>query len=188
VLRMVVPPSGVTVAMDTGDLQSWDTLFAPDDDIHGALLTELQRATFYLKTMTNGVECHSSQFGFTDQDIADQFALLGQNPKSRFLFDKSQAAGHAEAPIIADLKTKIPAGQMAVGTSDVAHQILHTKAVVLLYPDGTGWTLTGSYNLSASAAKQFNIVDIVRSRSRAELFASKIDSMFDWVLANEPQS
>jgi hypothetical protein len=190
VLRMLLSPVSpgsallsMTVTQPLGDVQEWSTLFAPDDDIHSALLTELEGAM-----QISGVEIHSSQFGFTDADIAQAFATLAKNPASRFLFDRSQAAGHAEAPIIADLKTKVPVGQIAVGTSDVAHQILHTKAVVLLYPDGSGWTLTGSYNLSASAAKQFNIVDIVRSRSRAELFAQRIDSMFDWVLANEPQS
>jgi hypothetical protein len=45
--------------------------------------------------------------------------------------------------------------------------------------------MTGSFNLSKSAESQFNIVDVVRSRSRAELFASKIDAMFSWVKTNE---
>jgi hypothetical protein len=178
--------SGVyTVPQALGDVTSWDTYFAPDDDIHGVLLAELQAASARIGTVP---EVHSSQFGFTDQDIADEFVKLSANPMSRFLFDRSQATGHAEAPLIADLRSKTPTGQMAVGTSPVAGQILHTKAVVILYPDGTGWTLTGSFNLSASAPKQFNIVDVVRSRSRAVLFASKIDAMFAWVVANEPQA
>lgn len=161
------------------------TLFAPDDDIHGALVAELQAAL--AKYSPGSIECHSSQYGFTDQDVADLFAQMASNVNSRFLFDKTQAAGHAEAPIIADFKGKVSAAQVAVGTSDVAHQILHTKAAALLFPDGTGWTLTGSFNFSASAEKQFNIVDIWNSRSRAALFAHMIDKMFDWVMANEPQ-
>ena len=182
-LKMVVPQGGVTVSMDTGDLQSWDVLFAPDDDIHAAMMAELDKAV----AIGAGVECHSSQFGFTLPDVAQAFIALSKNPKSRFLFDKTQAAGHAETPLITQMRAAIPAGQMAVGTSDVAGQILHTKAIVLLYPDGTGWTMTGSWNVSNSADEQFNIDDFVRSRSRAMLFASKIDAMFAWVAANEPQ-
>jgi hypothetical protein len=45
--------------------------------------------------------------------------------------------------------------------------------------------VTGSFNLSRSAQDQFNIVDVVQSRPRAELFAKRIDGMFDWVKANE---
>lgn len=173
------------VSQSLADVSEWETLFAPDDDIHGALIFELKAALAAHDAAT--IEIHSSQYGFTDADVASLFELLAVNPASRFLFDKTQAAGHAEAPLIDDFKSKVAAGQVAIGTSDVAHQILHTKAVALLYPDGTGWTLTGSFNLSASAEKQFNIVDTVRSRARAELFASKIDAMFDWVMANEPQ-
>lgn len=175
----------VHVVLPTGDFTEFDMLFAPTDDIHGALVTELEHATGDFPS--GSVECHSSQYGFTDADVADLFVALSPNASSRFLFDKSQAQGHAEAPIIADLKQRIPAPQMAVGTSDVAHQILHTKAVALLYPDATGWVLTGSYNLSHTAGEQFNIVTLIRSRSAAELVAQRIDEMFDWVMANEPQ-
>src|SRR6266849_6264469 len=133
--RLAVPQS-------TGDVKSWDTYFAPDDDIHGVIVAGLTQAA------QKGAECHSSQYGFTDQDIADLFVKLAKS----------------------------------------AHQILHTKAIAVLYADGTGWTVTGSFNLSASAEQQFNIVDIVGSRSRAELFANRIDAMFDWVKTNEPQN
>lgn len=167
-----------TVLQPTGDVKSWDTYFAPDDDIHGVLLAELQAAP-------DGTVVFSSQYGFTDQDIADQFARLGQNIASRFLFDKTQEAGHAERPIVQGLVAKLHPGQWAVGTSSKAHQILHTKAVVLLLPDGGGWTMTGSFNLSASAQDQFNIVDVVISQSRADLFAHRIGAMFDWVKQNE---
>lgn len=182
----VVRESGYSLTQDTGDVTEWDTYFAPDDDVHGVLIAELEHATGSYPTGT--VEIHSSQYGFTDADVADLFITLAVNPNSRFLFDKTQAAGTKESPIISELRSRVNAGQMAVGTSDVAHQILHTKAVALLYPDGTGWTFTGSFNLSASAAEQFNIVDVVRSRSRAELFAKMIDKMFSWVIQNEPQS
>jgi hypothetical protein len=186
-LRMINPDrigsATYTVTQALGDIQGFDTLFAPDDDIHAAMMTELNKAV----ALGAGVECHSSQFGFTLPDVATAFIALSKNAKSRFLFDRSQGAGKAEAPLIAQMRAGIPKGQMAVGTSRVAGQILHTKAIVLLYPDGTGWTMTGSWNISNSANEQFNIDDFIISRSRAELFASKIDAMFAWVAANEPQ-
>jgi hypothetical protein len=174
--------SNLTVTQPTGDVQSWDTYFAPDDDIHSVLITELKLAAAEQQLP----EVHSSQFGFTLADVADEFVLLSGNINSRFLFDRSQAQGHTEAPLIADFLKRVPESQVAVGTSPKAHQILHTKAVAILYPDGTGWTFTGSWNVSNSADEQFNIVDVVRSRSRAELFANKIDEMFDWVAQHEP--
>jgi hypothetical protein len=175
----------LTVTQLTTDVTEWNTYFAPEDDIHGALITELTAAL--AQYPADQIELHSSQYGFTDADVAGLFAQF-VNPNSRFLFDKTQAGGTHEAPLLADFKTKVPAAQVAVGTSSVAHQILHTKAVVLLFPDGGGWTFTGSFNLSASAEEQFNIVDVVRSRSRAALFAAQIDAMFTWVSTHEAQT
>ena len=171
-----------TVTQATGDVKSWDTYFAPDDDIHGVIRAGLTQAA------QKGAECHSSQYGFTDQDIADLFVKLAKSTRSRFLFDKVQEAGPKERPIVQAMLKHIGKAQWAIGTSKKAHQILHTKAIAVLYADGTGWTVTGSFNLSASAEQQFNIVDIVGSRSRAELFANRIDAMFDWVKTNEPQN
>lgn len=183
-LRMIGPPTGShgDVTQSTGDITSWDTYFAPDDDIHAVIAAALAQAA------PKRAECHSSQYGFTDQDIADLFVQLATNDKSRFLFDKTQEAGHYERPIVQAMLKKIGEAQWAIGTSPKAHRILHTKAIALLYPDGTGWTVTGSFNLSRSAEEQFNIVDVVGSRSRAELFASRIDAMFNWVKTNEPQN
>jgi hypothetical protein len=170
------------VAQPTGDVTSWDTFFAPDDDIHGVIVAGLTQAA------QKRAECHSSQYGFTDQDIADLFVRLGKNAHSRFLFDKTQEAGTKERPIVQAMLKQIGAAQWAIGTSKKAHQILHTKAIAVLFADGTGWSVTGSFNLSASAEQQFNIVDVVGSRSRAELFASRIDGMFNWVKTNQPQN
>jgi hypothetical protein len=171
-----------TVTQGTGDVKSWDTYFAPDDDIHGVIVAGLTRAA------QKGAECHSSQYGFTDQDIADVFVQLAKNSHSRFLFDKVQEAGPKERPIVQAMLKHIRVAQWAIGTSKKAHQILHTKAIAVLYPDGTGWTVTGSFNLSASAEQQFNIVDVVGSRSRAELFANRIGGMFEWVKTNQPNN
>lgn len=179
-LTMIAPGGGgATVVQTVGDVKAWDTYFAPTDDIHGIILAELNNG------IKANAECHSSQYGFTNQDIATAFAALGKQPGSRFLFDKTQEAGATERPIVQKLVSQLNANQWAIGTSNVASQILHTKAIALLYPDGSGWTVTGSFNLSHSAQDQFNIVDVVRSASRAKLFAQRIDAMFAWVKANE---
>lgn len=167
------------IAQVTLDVTGWDTYRAPDDDIHGVLLAALKAAP-------DGTVVTSSQFGFTDTDIAAEFARLGAaNPASRFLFDKSQEAGVHERPVVQSLVKSLQLDQWAIGTSKKAHQILHTKAVALSYTGQPGWTMTGSFNLSTSAESQFNIVDVIVSPSRTALFRSMIESMFDWVKTNQ---
>lgn len=166
-----------------GDVTSWFTYWAPDDGqaIHDAVLAQVQDAAAKQATV------YSSQFGFTDQDIADAFAAAGvAQPLSRFLFDKSQEAGTYERPIVQGLVSKLQPDQWAIGTSSDAGQILHLKAVAILYLDGTGWTFSGSYNLSSSASRQLNIADLISSRSRAEVFVQQIGKMLMWVQQNEP--
>ena len=183
-LRMIRPPAlpgHMDVVQSTSDVTEWSTYFAPDDDIHAVLLAALQAAP-------DGAICTSSQFGFTDTDIAAEFARLATNPLSRYLFDKSQEAGVHERPVVQALVKQLKPEQWAIGTSKKASQILHTKAVVLTYPSGPGWTMTGSFNLSASAQNQFNIVDVIISPSRAALFRQMIESMFGWVKTHQPNN
>lgn len=186
-LKRVFPLSALgtgalTVPQVVTDVTDWQTYFAPTDDIHGILLAALQAAP-------DDAIVTSSQYGFTDQDIADQFIRLGANPLSRFLFDKTQEAGTHERPVVQGLVQTLRPDQWAIGTSSKAHQILHTKAVVITYPANVhDWTMTGSFNLSASAESQFNVVDAVTSPSRAALFRRMIESMFDWVKTNEGEN
>jgi hypothetical protein len=185
-LTMIAPvteftPGHMGAIQSTVDVRSWATYFAPDDDVLGAILAMLDAAI-----SVPGVVTLSSQYGFTLPEVATRFAVLGKQPDSRFLFDKTQEAGRAERPVVQTLVKQLQPAQWAIGTSSKAGQILHEKGIVHLYPDGRGITLTGSFNLSTSASKQFNVIDIVESRSRAELFASRIQAMFDWVKKNEP--
>lgn len=175
----VTTGSALKTPQVTTDVTSWDTYAAPDDDIHGILLAKL-------KATPTGSYIGSSQYGFTDTDIAVEFARLGAaNKDCRFLFDKTQEAGTHERPVVQQLVKSLQASQWAIGTSKKARQILHTKAIVTMQPNGVAWTLTGSFNLSTSAESQFNIVDAVTSLSRATLFRHLIESMFDWVKTNE---
>jgi hypothetical protein len=179
----------VSTPQPTTDVTDWETYDSPDDDIHAAILA-------VLKAAPDGTICTSSQFGFTSQDIANEFARLASNPFSRYLFDKSQEAGPAARPVVQALVQKLSPDQWAIGTSKKAGQILHAKAIALTYPWGKqgtsqalvrnpGLTITGSFNLSGSANEQFNIIDIVTSPSRTALFRKMIESMFVWVKTNE---
>src|ERR1700680_2145440 len=94
-----------TVTQGTGDVKSWDTYFAPDDDIHGVIVAGLKQAAL------KKAACHSSQYGFTDQDIADLFVQLAKNTRSRFLFDKVQEAGPKERPIVQAMLKQMGAAQ-----------------------------------------------------------------------------
>lgn len=165
------------------DLQGWTTLWAPDSgtDITAQVLVQLQDG------IARGAVVFSSQYGFTDGSIAEAFTELGKNPASRFLFDKSQYADQYEKPLVDALIATLQDDQWAIGTSSVDGQILHSKIVALLYPDNTGWTFSGSFNLSDSAQKEFNIADFIWSRSRAEAFAQQIQNKLSWCRANQPQ-
>jgi hypothetical protein len=176
---------GPTTIQPTTDVSEWMTYFGPVDDIHGILMDELEAATDWAADPVKIPEIHSSQYAFTDADVAREFAVLAGNPRSRFLFDQSQAGGAYEDPVLKVLLKEIPRPQWAIGWSPIHHAILHTKAIAILYANGDGFTMTGSFNLTRSAEEQFNIVDMVRSRSRAELFANQIDSMFNWVRRHE---
>lgn len=166
------------------DVTGWVTVWAPEDgpQITAAVLTQLQDA------LAKGAVCFSSQYGFTDQGIAQVMAEIGKaNPASRFLFDRSEYMGRYEKPAVDALIAQLQPDQWAIGTSSTQDQILHSKIVALLYPDGTGWTFSGSFNLSASAEKEANIADMIWSRSRAEVFAQEIQKNLSWCRANQPQ-
>ena len=111
---------------------------------------------------------------------------LGHNPASRFLFDRSQFDGDYERPLVTSFVNLLRADQWGIGTSPVDDQILHSKIVALLYPDGSGFTFSGSFNLSDSAQKEFNIADFIWSRTRAEVFAAQIQAKLSWVQVHQP--
>ncbi|TNA23295.1 hypothetical protein EMF73_32320 [Klebsiella pneumoniae] len=130
----------------------------------------------------------SSQYGFTDAAIAGVLGQIGQKaPSSRFLFDRSEYMGRYEKPVVDALIAKLQPDQWAIGTAPDGSDILHSKILCLLYPDGTGWTFSGSFNLSASAAREANIADFIWSRARAEAFAAEIQKNLTWCRQHQPQ-
>lgn len=165
------------------EMQTTVTMWAPEQGPAITLAVEAQLRDGIAK----GAICYSSQYGFTDPIIAQLFGELGKNPSSRFLFDRSQFDGRYEKPIVETLTATLQPEQWAIGTSNVGDEILHSKIIALLYPDNTGWTFSGSFNLSASAEKEFNIADFVWDRTRAESFATQIQTQLSWCRAHQPQ-
>ncbi len=164
------------------DVTDWVTYWSPEQ---GELIT--QELTKELETgIASSATCFFSMYSFTDPGIAQQLLRLAKNPASRFLFDRSQFEGEYERSLVTQLVGSIPTDQWGIGTSPVDDQILHAKIVALVYPDGTGFTFSGSFNLSESAEKEFNIADFIWSRSRAELFAQQIQSKLTWVQTHQP--
>ncbi len=166
------------------DVTDWLTMWAPEQgvEITARVLAQLEDG------LAKGATIFSSQYGFTDADIADVMAQIGKAvPASRFLFDRSEYMGRYEKPVVNTLIAQLQPDQWAIGTAPDGSDILHSKIVCLLYPDGTGWTFSGSFNLSASAAREFNIADFIWSRSRAEAFAAEIQVRLTWCQTNQPQ-
>jgi len=164
------------------DVTDWTTYWAPEqgDLITRELIKELQTGVL------SDATCYFSMYSFTDALVAQQLIRLAKNPASRFLFDRSQFDGHYERSLVTQFVGPLPTNQWGIGTSSVDDQILHSKIIALLYPDGTGFTFSGSFNLSESAQKEFNIADFIWSRSRAELFASQIQAKLSWVQEHQP--
>lgn len=166
------------------DVTAWTTMWAPTegDAITAAVLAQVQDANAKQATV------FSSQYSFTDAGIAQAMGDNGAaNQASRFLFDKSQYSDSHEQPLVEDLIARLRSDQWGIGTSPVGDNILHSKIVAILYPDGTGWTFSGSFNLSDSAQAEFNIADLIWSRARAEAFAAQIQEMLTFVQTHQPQ-
>jgi hypothetical protein len=164
------------------DVTGWETIWAPDNgaQITAAILAQINDGH------ANGATLFSSQYSYTDENIAAAMNLAGKvNPANRYLFDASCTSSANDKAAVGAATAGLAADQWGVGTSSVGQEILHSKIAALLYPDGRGWTFSGSFNLSSSAEKEFNLADFIWSRSRAEQFASKIQSALTWVLTNQ---
>jgi phosphatidylserine/phosphatidylglycerophosphate/cardiolipin synthase-like enzyme len=98
----------------------------------------------------------------------------------KLVLDHSQALGSTEIPQLGRLKA---AGVPFVEGTSMDHQIMHDK---LMIKDSrvTWW---GSWNITKTASKQNNTVQIVSDPEIAEKFIEKWQAMWDWITANEPQ-
>jgi phosphatidylserine/phosphatidylglycerophosphate/cardiolipin synthase-like enzyme len=145
------------------------TFWAPEDDLHGALLALIRSASHSLVL---------AMYGFDDEELAAAVhdCLDDEACYVSLTFDSSQAAGKHEKAILA--KAAYPSNSVAVGQSE-KHRIMHLKTVVadLL------WRGTGSTNWStAGESLQDNELTIVRDRVLAADARAKIDLVHESML------
>ena len=172
----------VTPAIQWQDVTGWETLWAPESgaEIEAKVLAQLQDG--YAK----GATLFASNYSFTLPELAAVMSPWGtENLNNRYLFDWSEYESLNDQKAVATAVRGLAKNQWAIGTAPDGRDILHSKILAILYTDGTGWTFSGSFNLSSSAAKEFNIADFIWSRSRAEAFATEIQGKLSWVLANQ---
>jgi phosphatidylserine/phosphatidylglycerophosphate/cardiolipin synthase-like enzyme len=124
------------------------TLYAPVDDVHGALVALLGSARNSLVL---------AMYGFDDDALAAvlQRKLNQEHCYVQLTLDKSQAGGVHERALLA--QENYPASSIAIGTSEHG-AIMHMKLCLI---DGI-YLVTGSTNWSASAeAKQDNQLTVI---------------------------
>ena len=136
-------------------------LWSPWHDIQGELLKEVGKAQKRIRV---------TMYGFTLQPLID---LLIQKHQAgldvKVILDLSQSKGVAEAPQVKRLQD---AGvDVVIGKSPVAGQILHEKCISI----DDDRLISGSYNTSASAAKQFNHMDFIYAKDLVDTFNTIFD-------------
>jgi phosphatidylserine/phosphatidylglycerophosphate/cardiolipin synthase-like enzyme len=149
------------------------TYFSPDDDTIKAFLNFVQTANKKIRI---------ADYSFNLEPLVQ---LLIQKQKAgvevKLVLDKTQAAGPSERPIIEQLKAANIL--MMIGTSSLK-KIMHNKFAII----DDEWVQSGSWNYTATAAKEDNFFDIEHSPDRAAKFTSYWQKMWDWIQQNEPQS
>jgi phosphatidylserine/phosphatidylglycerophosphate/cardiolipin synthase-like enzyme len=134
-------------------------LWAPYDDVHGALLLGVQSVQQQLVI---------AMFGFTDDELADavEQKLADPDIHCQVTFDQSQASGPTEKRMLAKWRL-LESNSVAVGTSEHG-AIMHRKCLIA----DLRWLFTGSTNWSLSAeTKQDNELTIVDSPVEAGVAA-----------------
>jgi hypothetical protein len=113
------------------------TFYAPrDQGVHDVLLWALLQAKSSIAV---------NMYGFDDPHVEALLKHYAETPQMIVVLtlDSSQAAGPAEAPLLADLRNDLPGNSIAIGRSE-KHAISHDKLMVI---DGV-YLVTGSTNWS----------------------------------------
>ena len=145
-------------------------LFAPVDQVHGALVSLCQAAS---------VSLAAAMYGWDDDQIDALFRSKLENEKVpvTLALDKTQAAGKHEKAILAKWQPDLIGNVVVIGQSS-KHAISHDKMIVL---DGQ-ITVCGSTNLSDSGeSKQnnecivvFDAVFAAEARARIDMIADEM--------------
>lgn len=118
------------------------TLYAPVDDVHGAL-------KLILANCRNSLVL--SMYGWTDEELAELVDHLLDDPKvfCQITLDSSQFAGKTESQVLARFKDNLDTNIIGIGRSERG-EIIHRKMLVV---DGM-WTITGSTNWSLNGEQK----------------------------------
>lgn len=142
--------------------------FAPDDDVHGALMAVLSSATLSIA---------GSMYGYDDDEVNTLLLKHAHDPNLpvQLALDKSQAGGVHERTLLAEWPHDVIGNNLVIGQSR-DHAINHLKLFVI---DGL-YTIGGSTNLSTSGeSKQNNELIVVRDPTYAAESRAKIDLCHD---------
>lgn len=127
------------------------------------------------------------------------------------LFDHTEGSTPTERKLLLPFLQQMDPNEIGVGTSSLAHQLLHEKKILANVPQtaqqndealaadprqfptwrdalAAGYPLTwvGSWNVSPAASKQANTALIIVSAKLTLFFAQIIQDNFAWVKAHEP--
>lgn len=152
-----------------GTLANTVTLYSPDDDVHGALVSLIATAQHSVVV---------AMYGFDDDALAKIIQRQCFNPLMfvSLSLDSSQAGGVHERKLLAAMN--YPGSSIAFGRSE-EHAIMHMKMVVI---DGR-FTITGSTNWSTSGeTAQDNQLTVVDDALHAARARTKIDIVHDVML------
>ncbi|MDE2101529.1 MAG: hypothetical protein KGL39_30065 [Patescibacteria group bacterium] len=156
------------------------------------LLTPFQDGTKVLTAFLEGVlqrkpkRFRSMTYGTTLQPFFQHLVdFVTADIDSKNIYDHTQAMGKAEK---AQLEWLVSRGykdieRFLLGTTPLHRQINHLKAMW----DSDGYLFHGSWNYSASADQQYNVIEVTHSPEIVALYDQAFDFAWDWILKNEPQ-
>lgn len=151
-------------------------LYAPVDDLHGALVHALSAASTTLSV---------AMYALEDQELGDILNAKCSDPTVavQLSLDASMLTYSSEPLVLA--REKFPNTSLAVGHSE-KNAIMHLKVAVI---DGE-WTIHGSTNWSGSGqTRQDNELVIVKSAQVAQDMTARLDKLHAYLLTQpQPQS
>lgn len=180
--------AGLVLLVSTFGGGYWSGYSAPRSDVDPQLYIETVFTPYadglqsYLNFLDKAkAEIHIACYGFTEAAVADKLIELKKQRgiSIHILLDRSQSGGAYQKKQIDRL---LAAGiEVVIGTSEKSGQIMHHKYTVL----DAEWVEDGSWNYTHSASKQANLMNFVRSKSRAAQFRANWQQMHRFMIAHQ---
>ena len=148
----------------------------------------------FLRLLHSPGETWIADYGFTERDlVAEIEAADAAGVPVHLRLDRSQAAGHTESVVLAELAPSLKHGDLTVTTagpdSTSPSQIMHSKVLVTRDPDGgEDYCWVGSVNFSESGWLQANVAFLFRSNAWArQVFVPWFERTQKWAYDHVPQ-